>query len=102
MLKIRNYLLDLGFELDPTPVYEDNAAVIRYGRDIGMARAARSLAQAFHHGRDLQQQGVIDLKPVASTDNLADFYTKIQTKVQFQRSIARLGVKSLAACRAGG
>ena len=102
LLKIRNYLLDLGFELDPTPVYEDNAAVIRYGRDIGMARAARSLAQAFHHGRDLQQQGIIDLKPVASADNLADFFTKIQTKTQFQLSIARLGVQSLAACRAGG
>ena len=98
LMKIRNYILDLGLELDATPVYEDNNAVIRYGRDIGLARAARSLVQKYHYGRDLQQQGYINLLPVRSADNLADFFTKIHSKLQFRTSVDRLGIRSVAAC----
>ena len=98
LMKIRNYILDLGLELDATPVYEDNNAVIRYGRDIGLARAARSLVQKYHYGRDLQQQGYINLLPIRSADNLADFFTKIQSKQQFRASVHLLGIRSVAAC----
>ena len=98
--KIRNYICGLGFKLDPTPVFEDNQAVLRYGRDIGLARAARTLAQHFHFGRDQQQLGLIDLHGVPSADNVADFFTKVLPKQLFATNIARLGVRSLAACAA--
>ncbi len=100
LMKIRNYLTDLGFILACTDVREDNHAVIRYARDIGMARAARSLAQHFHSGRSLKQEGIINIIPVASADNRADFFTKLQPKDQFRASIHRLGLKPVADCRA--
>ena len=43
--QIRNYIKGCGVELGPTLVYEDNTSVIRYARDIGLARPARSLSQ---------------------------------------------------------
>ncbi len=73
--KTRNYIIGCGDELDPTPVFEDNTAVIRYGRDIGLARASRILAQRSHFGRDQQQLGLIDVRGVPSANNLVDFFT---------------------------
>ena len=96
LLKLRNYLQDTGFTLPPTPVFEDNRAVIRYARDIGMARAARSLVQHFHKGRAAQQDGSIDLRPISSANNAADFFTKIQPRKVFQRSMQLLGLTSLS------
>ena len=96
LLKIRNYILGCGYELDATPVFEDNNAVIRYSRDIGLARASRTLAQHFHFGWDQQQQGLIDVRGVPSDDNLADFFTKPLSKTKFQHNVARLGIRSVA------
>ena len=98
--KIKNYICGLGFVLPATPVFEDNQAVIRYGRDIGLSRAARTLAQHFHFGRDQQQLGLIDLVAVPSADNCADFFTKPLPKTLFAINVARLGMRSLAACAA--
>ncbi len=96
--KLRNYIIGCGDELGPTPVYEDNQAVIRYGRDIGLARTSRTLAQHFHFGREQQQLGLIDLRGVPSADNLADVFTKPLGKTKFQLSVARLGMRSVADC----
>ena len=96
--KIRNYILGCGEELGPTPVYEDNQAVIRYGRDIGLAKASRTLAQHFHFGWDQQQLGLVDVRNVPSENNLADFFTKPLGKTKFQLNVARLGMRSVADC----
>ena len=98
--KLKNYICGLGFTLPVTPVFEDNDAVIRYARDIGLSSAARTLVQHFHFGRDQQQLGFVDLMGVASTDNLADFFTKPLTKTSFALNVVRLGMQSLAACSA--
>jgi hypothetical protein len=45
--KIRNYI-GCGYELYPSPVFEDNTAVIRYVHDIRLVRMPRTLAQHFH------------------------------------------------------
>ena len=43
--KIRNYIIGCGNEeLGPTPVFEDKQAVVCYARDIGLAKASRTLA----------------------------------------------------------
>ncbi len=82
-MKIRNYFSDLQIPItQPSITYEDNRAVIRYGRDIGMARAASSFVIHFHYGRDLQQQGYIDIRGVTSQENKAYFFTKLQGKGQ--------------------
>ncbi len=96
--KICNYIIGCGDELGPTPVFEDNAAVVRYARDIGLAKASRTLAQHFHFGRDQQQLGLIDVRTVPSKDNLADFFTKPLGKTKFQLNVARLGMRSVADC----
>ena len=101
LMKIRNYLSDLQIPItQPSITYEDNRAVIRYGRDIGMARAARSLVIHFHYGRDLQQQGYIDIRGVTSQDNKADFFTKLQGKEQFRASCKGMHIVSLDERRA--
>ncbi len=83
LCKIRNYIDGCGYELGPTPVYEDNNSYLRYARDIGLARPARSLNQHLHYGREKQQTGIIELLPVTSEDNIADFFTKPLTKLKF-------------------
>ena len=77
-------------------VYEDNTSVIRYARDIGLARPARSLSQHLHYGREKQQLGIIDIQPVDSADNITDFFTKPLSKINFQRNAPRLGIKSVS------
>ncbi len=57
----RNYITGCGFDRDPTTVCEDNTAVIRYARDIGLAHLLRSLNQHLHFGRQQQQFGVINV-----------------------------------------
>ena len=98
--KIRNYIEGCGVELGPTLVYEDNTSVIRYARDIGLARPARSLSQHLHYGREKQQMGIIDIQPVDSADNIADFFTKPLSRINFQRNAPRLGIKSVSECKA--
>ncbi len=95
---IRKYIIGCGDELGPTSVFEDNTAVIRYGRDMGLARTSRTLAQHFHFGRDQQQLGLIDLRGVSSATNLADFFAKPLGKTKFQLNVARRGMQSVAAC----
>ncbi len=53
---IRHYIIGCG--------NEDNQAVVRYARGIGLAKALRTLAQHFHFGRDQQQLGLIDVRNV--------------------------------------
>jgi hypothetical protein len=92
--KIHSYIIGCGDELGATPVFEDN-----YGRDNGLARASRTLAQHFHFGRDQQQLGLIDLRGEPSADNLADFFTKPVGTTKFQLNVERLGMRSVAACK---
>ena len=80
-------------------VYEDNTSVIRYALDIGLARPARSLNQHLHYGREKQQTGIIELLPVTSKDNIADFFTKPLTKLKFQLAAPRLGIMSVSECK---
>ena len=80
-------------------MYEDNNSVLRYARDIGLARPARSLNQHLHYGREKQQTGINDLLPVTSEDNIADFFNKPLTKLNFQRAALRLGIKSVSECK---
>ena len=96
--KLRNYIIGCGEELGPTPVFEDNTSVVRYARDIGLARASRTLAQHFHYGRDQQHLGLVDVRTVPGEDNLADFFTKPLGKTNFQLNVARLGMRSVAEC----
>ena len=78
-MDLRNYLSDLQITItQPSITYGDNRAVIRYGRDIGMARAARYLVIHFYYGRDLQQQGYIDIRGVTSQENKKDFFTSFK------------------------
>ena len=79
--------------------YEDNTPVLRYARDIGLARPSRSLNQHFHYGREKQQTGIIDVQPVESDDNIADFFTKPNSKTKFQSAVPRLGIKSVLECK---
>ena len=97
--KSRNYVDGCGFPLGPTVVYEDNTSVLRYARDIGLARPSRSLNQHFHYGREKQQTGIIDVQPVESEDNIADFFTKPHSKTKFQIAAPRLGIKSVSECK---
>jgi hypothetical protein len=96
-------------ELGPTPVFEDNTAVIRCGRDIGLARASRTLAQHFqllrvgsvavaagwasscHHDRPPWRalRGATRSK---STCLVADLFTKPVGTTKFQVSVERLGI----------
>jgi hypothetical protein len=54
LIKIRNYITGCGFDLDPTDLFEQNTAVSRYSRDIGLTRPSRSLNQHKHYGREQQ------------------------------------------------
>ena len=52
-----------------------------------------------HDCLDLSTSIFIDVQPVESEDNIADFFTKPHSKTKFQIAAPRLGIKSVLECK---
>ncbi len=74
----RRLLEKLGFsQSDPTPIYEDNSNCIKLaGGAVGGSDRAKHIDFRQHFVHEAQDKKVLQLVPVASSDNVADLLTK--------------------------
>jgi len=66
-------------------VFEDNAGAIELARCPKMRPRTKDIAVKYHHFRDHVQKGGITIKPISTTDQIADLFTKPLPEGKFLR-----------------
>ena len=97
VMKLRHYQEhDFGLP-DPSPslVRVDNAAVLAYSRNVALTRNARHLTQEANYGRELYQEGHLDIQITPSADNSADIHTKPLSRRTFDKHCRAMGMYSI-------
>jgi hypothetical protein len=81
----------------PIPIYEDNAQAFKHASE-GFLRTDRNkhVDRKFMTNHDHVKSGAVDVRMVASADNLADLFTKTLRSVQHRKLSRALGLCSLA------
>lgn len=88
---LRTLLGELGFKpLPPIPVHEDNSACLQLSQNTATSDRTRHIDVRHWWTRELHEKGLVDLLPVGTKDNVADFFTKILTVQEQKRYIDRL------------
>ena len=83
-------------DLEPTTLYEDNAACIAQLKG-GYIKGDRTkhISPKFFYTHELRKKGDITVKQVRSSDNLADLFTKSLPTCTFKKLVTGIGMKSL-------
>jgi hypothetical protein len=76
----------------PTTILADNQAAIKHAKDEGISARTKHFDIRLQHTRDLQQQGIIDLRYIKSAENTADVLTKGLPIDAHQRHVKGLGL----------
>ncbi len=74
----RRFLDNLGFpQTRPTSVYQDNRTCVAWSEgSVGGSDRAKHIDLREHFVHNAVDQGVLKLRPIASSDNVADLLTK--------------------------
>ena len=96
---IQNIQEECGLESikgNPTMLYEDNAACIAQIKE-GYIKGDKTkhISPKFFFTYDLQKDGVIDVRQVRSSDNLADLFTKSLPTRFFELLVRKIGLRRL-------
>ncbi len=72
------FLDNLGFQQTrPTSIYEDNSTCVAWSEgSVGGSDPAKHIDLREHFVHNAVDQGVLKLRPIASSDNVADLLTK--------------------------
>ena len=81
-------------KMNPTILYEDNAACIAQLKE-GYIKGDRTkhISPNFFYAHDLQKNGDISVQQVRSSENLADLFTKFLPTTTFQQLIQKIGLR---------
>ena len=66
-------------------VFEDNAGAFELARCPKMRPRIKHIAVNYHHFRDHAQKGDITIKPISTTDQISDLFTKPLPEGKFLR-----------------
>ena len=80
----RNLLKDLGFKLNPTVMYEDNATAISIATRAYLTSRTRHIHLRDLYVRELVKNGDVEIRYVKTNENIADFFTKFQPVATFR------------------
>jgi len=79
---IRNLLMDFGLEHGTIPVHVDNQTTIQQVNEHVITKRTRHIAIRFYSTTEYVHGKIIELKKVASDDNVADVFTKnVETRL---------------------
>ncbi|TPX29956.1 DNA-directed DNA polymerase [Synchytrium endobioticum] len=95
VLSVRNILTELGVRLPPTPIYEDNAAVIFMIKNQTLTKNTRHIELRHHHIREHVNNNYIIVNKVDTNDNVADILTKDLSGNKMNRFRDMIGVVPL-------
>jgi len=75
---LRLLLKNICFEqVGATVIYEDNQGAIALARNVGYQSRTKHIDIQYHFIREKLLDGIIELKYIETTEQLADFMTKI-------------------------
>ena len=86
---------ELCFKQGGNPVYCDSEAALAIARDGGASRG-KHIDIRFHFVKDHVKWGYVDLRGVASDDNIADMGTKLQPLPLFEKHRAMCGLVDIS------
>ena len=81
---------------DSVPISEDNESCLAIASGSKWSHATKHLDVKYHALRYDVEQKKVQLAPVRSADNLADFFTKPLGRVKFEQFRAQMGVVQMA------
>jgi len=87
---MRTLLNELGFEIPPVTVFEDNQACISLIQGNAVSDRTRHIDVRCWWTRELRDKNLIKFEYVVTTENIADQFTKILTVKDQQKYIAKL------------
>ena len=83
---VRNYLLELGYEVPPATIYQDNEAAIKLcNNGVSSSHKSRHIDIRHFFIEDRVSSGHIRIKYVNTKDMIADFLTKPLMGSQFYK-----------------
>jgi hypothetical protein len=86
-------MADIGIsQKKPTTIWKDNQTTIKLTEDEMSHKRTKHIAVKYHYSKEQQDIGTISISYISSKDNLADFFTKPQHRVQYQQICKRLGL----------
>jgi hypothetical protein len=90
---LRWLLEDFGVSVSiPTPLLSDNTGAISITRDPVKHELTKHIGVDVHFTRSQVQDGIVALQYVSSEFQLADFFTKTQTRAHHQFYLSKLNV----------
>jgi hypothetical protein len=86
-------MADIGIsQKGPTIIRKDNQTAIKLTEDETSHKRTKHIAVKYHYSKEQQDISTISISYISSEDNLADFFTKPQYRVQHQQICKRLGL----------
>lgn len=79
----------------PTSIYIDNRAAVFLANNPGLHQRAKHIAIRYHYNREVIKNGIVTLKPIPSTDNPADAFTKPLPNPKLHQLMHTIGVTTL-------
>jgi hypothetical protein len=89
---LRGLLEELHIPVGKIPLYCDNSGCIQNLKNRINSKYTKHVAVAFHHARSAVINGEVDIKYVATQNNVADILTKPLVPVLFKHHRDTLGV----------
>jgi hypothetical protein len=79
-------MADIGIpQKGPTTIQEDNQTAIKLAEDETSHKRTKHIMVKYHYSKEQQDIGTISIFYISSKDNLVDFFTKPQHRVQHQQ-----------------
>jgi hypothetical protein len=86
-------IADFGEYPGSIVVYTDNTGALANVKGIPISSRTKHIAVRYHRVRDEVENGAIEPKYVATSENIAEFFTKVLSKVIFAKLRAMAGIK---------
>src|SRR5229473_6083841 len=90
---VRNLFSELGIELAPVLLYEDNQGAIFIASNPVQEKHSKHIDLRYHYIRDVVQSDKVELFFVEGTQNPADMFTKNLGRIKFLKFREQLGLE---------
>jgi hypothetical protein len=81
---LRNLMADIDIpQKGSMTIQEDNQTAIKLVEDEMSHKRTKHIAVKYHYSKEQQDIGTISISYISSEDNLTDFFTKLQHRVQY-------------------
>ena len=90
---IRTLLSEIGYDLEPIPIYRDNQGSIFIASNPVTEKRSKHIDIRYHYIRKVIEDGIVEVRFIDGSDNPADLFTKNLGHVKFEKFRALLGLE---------